>query len=402
MKKWTYEELDAQGLIIFKCISGSKAYGTSTPKSDTDIRYIYILPLLDILGLGYVEQVNDATNDCSGYEIRRFMELLALGNPTVVELLGMPEDVILYKDPVFDILLAERDKFITKKLKDSMGGYAKQQIQKAKGQDKMMNWEKDKVTRKTPFDFCYVPMPNGGSMPLLDWLDKYDIYSKHCGLVKLPNMRDMYSLFYDWTAHEREGGDWRAGLNFFANKDAYCDDPLAGMTLGYQGVIRNEETSNDLCLSSVPEEAKALTIMGYNKDGYSEHCKAYAKYEEWLLKRNDARWVDSQTHGQKIDGKNMLHCKRLLDMSREIASGQGVIVRRPDAEELLKIRRGEVNLQELLDWATEEIKVVDKLFDASDLPANVTDEFRDQLLTKIRLTHYKESGSFRAADAYQG
>jgi hypothetical protein len=44
--------------------------------------------------------------------------------------------------------------------------------------------------------------------------------------------------------------------------------------------------------------------------------------------------VEVQGHGQRIDGKNMMHCMRLIQMSKEIGRGEGIIVRRPDAAEL--------------------------------------------------------------------
>jgi hypothetical protein len=64
------------------------------------------------------------------------------------------------------------------------------------------------------------------------------------------------------------------------------------------------------------------------------------EYQEWLQKRNLQRWVDVKSHDQKIDGKNMMHCYRLVQMAREIAEGKGVIVRRENAAELISIRRG--------------------------------------------------------------
>lgn len=378
MTKWTLETLEKAGLVLFKCISGSKAYGTNTPQSDTDIRYVYILPLEDILGLNYVEQVSDASNDCTGYEIERFIELLATANPTVMELLSMPEDVILYKNPIFDIILENKSTFITKKLRNSMGGYARQQIEKAKGQDKMMNWEKERMIRKGPFDFCYVNRNQGGSMPLMAWIqamNDFDVKEGMCGkittltqadlaVVPVPHMKDVYDLYID--------------------KDSTYS----------RGLVGEDGLSNTLRLVSVPLGHSPSATLYYNKDGYSMHCKEYKKYEDWLVNRNDARWVDSQKHGQKIDGKNMLHCKRLLQMSREIATGQGIIVRRENAEDLLAIRRGEVDLQELLEWATNEIKVVDELFDASNLPESVSDDMRDTLLLVIRVKFYQDNKSF--------
>ena len=59
----TIQDLKDKGLIIYECISGSKAYGLDLPTSDTDIRGVFILPQDEIYGLRYIEQVADKTND---------------------------------------------------------------------------------------------------------------------------------------------------------------------------------------------------------------------------------------------------------------------------------------------------------------------------------------------------
>ena len=126
----------------------------------------------------------------------------------------------------------------------------------------------------------------------------------------------------------------------------------------------------------------------YNKDGYSEHCKDYKSYEEWLANKNEARWVDVKTHDQKIDGKNMMHSKRLMSMAREIAEGKGIYVRRNDAEYLISIRRGEIDLQTLIDEVEKEIVEIDELFSNSNLPDKVDKDFVNDLLIKIRKSVY--------------
>ena len=110
---------------------GSHAYGTAMPHSDTDIRGVFIQPINEILGFGYVEQVADKKNDIVYYEIKRFLELVQSNNPNILELLNAPEDCILHKDPVFDKILENKKKFITKVCKMSFAGYAIQQIKKA-------------------------------------------------------------------------------------------------------------------------------------------------------------------------------------------------------------------------------------------------------------------------------
>lgn len=172
-KQITYDYLVENGLILFETIVGSQAYGTQTPTSDEDHKFVYILPMENILGTGYVEQLN-VTKDITGWEIKRFLELMSSNNPTVLELLNSPEDCIVHKHPLFDLILEHKEDFITKICKDSFGGYARQQIKKAKGLNKKQNWEKDKVVRKDLLDFCYV-LNGEKSIPWRTWNSgKYD------------------------------------------------------------------------------------------------------------------------------------------------------------------------------------------------------------------------------------
>ena len=66
----------------------------------------------------------------------------------------------------------------------------------------------------------------------------------------------------------------------------------------------------------------------------------------------------------------------------------GIIVRRDDAKDLIAVRRGEVDLQTLIDNVESEIKVVDELFANSNLPDNVELSFVNDLLIKIRREFY--------------
>jgi len=151
-----------------------------------------------ITGTGYVEQIN-VNADYTGWEVRRFLELLESNNPTVLELLNSPEDCVISKHPLFDVILEQKGRFITKGCKNSFGGYARQQIKKAKGLNKKQNWEKEKVTRKELLDFCYV-IKGEKSIPIKEYFNKMGYPSdaqKFCGVVNIPNARDMYALFYD-------------------------------------------------------------------------------------------------------------------------------------------------------------------------------------------------------------
>ncbi len=400
VKNYKYEllnliEFKSSGAIpLILTIRGSHAYGTNIESSDVDFTGVYIQSIDDILGLGYKEQINDDKNDIVLYEIKRFLDLLSSNNPNILEILNTPEDCIIYKHPIFDEVLNNRDKFITKICAKSFGGYGKMQIQKAKGQNKKQNWEKDKVTRKDILDFVYV-INGEKSIPWKKWNEDDEspdgkLYNeKFCGVVNVPNAKDVYAVYFDYhycfndkiPEHRREESKlWRK-------------EKVHSMGFGYKGLVKTGEgqnvaESNALRLSSIPKGETPICNIVYNKDGYSEHCKDYKSYEEWLENRNESRWVDVKSHGQKIDGKNMMHSKRLMSMAREIAEGKGINVRRDDAQYLISIRRGEIDLQTLIDEVEKEIVEIDELFMNSNLPNSVDQNFVNELLIKIRKNIY--------------
>jgi uncharacterized protein len=389
MKQITHEFLVENGLILFETIVGSQAYGTQTPTSDIDKKFVYILPQDYILGTGYVEQIN-ITDDYVGWEIRRFLELTASNNPTVLELLNSPEDCIISKHPLFDMILEHKDDFITKVCKDSFGGYARQQIKKSRGLDKKQNWEKDKVTRKDVLDFVYV-IDGEKSIPWKIWNSDRGYEEKFCGVTNVPNARDVYAVFYDQEAFQCFGESLPEYMKENAKK--WRKEANKEMGFGYKGLVKtgegaNAAESNQLRLSSIPKGETPICNIIYNKDGYTQHCKDYKAYQEWLENRNEARYVETKEHGQRIDGKNMMHCMRLIRMAQEIGAGKGIQVRRSDREYLLSIRRGEIDLDSLIKEADQAIEEMDSIFDNSDLPNKVDKNLVNDLLIKIRKEFY--------------
>lgn len=352
---------------IFKAIVGSQSYGTATPQSDTDYKGVYMQGVRDLAGFGYKEQY-EVGKDETYYEARRFIQLLGSANPTVLEMLYSPEDCIIECTDHFDIIRRKRQMFLTKKCLHSFGGYAVAQIQKAKGLDKKMNWEKQRVERKTVLDFCYVLKPHNhfDSMPLRLWLRDENKRQQHIGLSKVNHFRDTYNVFYDHQA------------------EMWSDNPRYQNPWNYRGAVKEEETSNDVCLSDIPKYAIRDTVMYFNKDAYSTHCKEYREYQEWLEKRNTTRYVETKNHKRRIDGKNLLHCRRLVDMAIEIATEGTINVRRPNADYLLQIRRGEVDLEKIIADTEADIATLNEVYEKSNLPAEVSPEFVNELLLEVR------------------
>lgn len=354
----TLPNLSNGNTIIFGCIVGSHAYGTNVEGSDIDKKWVYVQSAEDFFINGYKPQI-EISKDEVIFELRRFLELCEKANPTILELLFSPEDCIIYKHPAFDKIKDIRREFLTKQCKLSFGGYAISQIEKARGLNKKMNWEKEKIDRKSVLDFCYwisdsVDPSLGAKFQSYPIKAKYELSQiSMMGLSAIPHTRDLYNLFWD-----------------------------ARYTRQFKGVVQDEETSNDISYSDVPRDANCIGIMYFNKDAYTIHCKEFKEYQEWLKNRNTQRYVDIANHGQQIDGKNMLHCLRLIDTALDIADTGKLEVRRKNANFLKEVRHGKHNLEMILEYGQKGINAMDKAFDISKLP----EQFKAE--NYLKLTNY--------------
>ena len=84
----------------------------------------------------------------------------------------------------------------------------------------------------------------------------------------------------------------------------------------------------------------------------------------------------------------MMHSRRLMDMARQIGEGKGINVYRENAKELIDIRKGKIDLQTLIDQVEKEILEIDEIFEKSNLPDKVDENFLNDLLIKIRKNIY--------------
>lgn len=353
-------ELDIQflrdnNLILLECISGSKAYNLDLPTSDTDIKGVFFLPKEIFYGFSYIPQISNESNDIVFYEVGRFLELLSKNNPNILELLETPLDKVIFKHPLIDKIKSED--FLSKKCKDTFGGYAFTQVRKARGLNKKIVNPLSKE-KKTVLDFCYI-LKDQGSIALKQWLLEHSRTQEKIGLVNIPHFKNTYGLYYD-------------------NEN----------NLGYKGVMKKESATTVL-LSSIPKTEKPITHLQFNQDGYIKYCKDYREYWEWVDKRNESRYENNIEHGKNYDSKNMMHTFRLLDMAKEILTEGKIYVHRNNREELLKIRKGQWQYDELIQKAKDKMKAVENAFHHSTLPEEPDLEKIESLLIDIRRELYK-------------
>jgi hypothetical protein len=280
----TIDELKQNNLILFECISGSKAFGLNTPSSDTDIKGVFYLPKNQFYGLNYIPQINNETNDIVYYELGRYVDLLMKNNPNMLELLATPADCVLYKHPIMNCLTI--DMFLSKQCKETFAGYAITQIKKAKGLNKKIMNPLPKE-KKSVLDFCFI-LDGYNTISLTEWLQLNNLEQQKCGLINMPHTKGMFALFYDKLGNKK-----------------------------YKGIVQSE-AANTISLSSIPKGEKELAYLFFNFDSYSSYCKDYYQYWDWVKKRNEERYQNNIKNTFDYDAKNMMHTIRLLHVAYEI------------------------------------------------------------------------------------
>jgi predicted nucleotidyltransferase len=355
MEMLTIEQIKNNGWLIFEAITGSKAYGLDTAKSDTDIRGVFVLPKELFYSIEYTPQVSNESNDIVYYELKRFMELLSKNNPNIIELLNVPGNCILYKHELMDKIKPEL--FLSRLCEQTFANYAYTQIKKAYGLEKKILNPVDEE-RKSVLDFCYVHVDKE-AIDLSQFLLENGFEQEKMGLTAIAHLRDCYNLFY---SKENQ----------------------------YSGVIK-KEGANDVCLSSIPKGETPVGLLYFNKDGYSLYCKKYKEYWEWVEKRNDERYNTTMSHGKNYDSKNMMHVFRLLLMAKEIATEGKVNVWRKDREFLLDIKQGKYEYEDLLTKAELLKSELPALYAKADLQDEPDIKKINELLIEMREDYYKRN-----------
>ena len=405
-------ELGKGSTLLYQFVRGSHSHGTATETSDIDTMSVYVAPLELLMSFNKPEDfyVHDEKNDNVAYEIGRFLELLLKSNPTMLESLFVSDDCIIYKHPIMDKIISMRDQFLSKDALISFSSYALEQVRKARGYNKLCAYPED-MERKQPLEFCFT-FKNQGTTPITSWLEERGLKQIYCGLNHLPNMNQMFGLFYDWGQHIHM--EWKNEGEFLDYYHAYLTgmkspfiDCLIKYGLneypnikigeiyntikpkGYHGIQKIDGTSNDVHLDSIKKGDVPLCWMHYNKDGYQSHCKLYKNWSDWKKMRNEVRYKSN--FGRGYDAKNMSEVIRLLRMACELAEGKGFNVDRRitgDREYLLDIKKHKYTYEELMEVGNQLDERLTKAMKTCNLPQHVDEKMVNQLLLDIRKELY--------------
>ena len=442
MKKYSFDDIRKNNLLLYEYIRGSHAYGLEKPDgtSDIDTAGVFIEPKEWLLGLGldYQEQIADEKNDNVWYSLKKYANLLLSSNPTVLESLFIPERCILFEHPIMTEIKKNRNAFVTKDCFKPFIGYSIEQIKKCRSLHKMFLFED--IERLWPLDFCYT-FHKQGSSKIRNWLEYRGLKQQYCGLVNIPNMHDVLGCYYDWGNHFLNEGvtleDLINGWNDITDYDTikivrqikeegredlkevlkkaqfknmvrfivdfyhlrvdsapydsydFTADNLerwykGQKPIGYKGIVGEDGESNEIRLSSVSKGEMPICWIFYSKDSYSQHCRDWKNQQEWKKNRNPERYKENK--GKLFDRKNVAHAVRLLHMGKEIASTGEVNVDRTniDKDFILGIRLGNTKYEDIISYIEQQKKEMEDLMDKSILPEHIDVNFVNELLIKIR------------------
>lgn len=121
--------------VILSGIVGSTAYGLNHPDSDVDRLGVFVVPTYHLHGLRQpTESVVKTNPDVTLHEVRKYVSLCLKCNPSVTELMWLPENLYEAKDRWGRQLVNMRQDFLSERLvRNAYLGYATSQFSRLLG-----------------------------------------------------------------------------------------------------------------------------------------------------------------------------------------------------------------------------------------------------------------------------
>jgi len=345
---------------------GSHAYGTNTPQSDIDIKGVCIAPLEYYLGFkefqqkdgGWVDTndppsgkfpILEGIKDCCIYDLKKFLQLAANNNPTLLEMLWLNE--YEYLTPIGEELIAYKSHFLSTKIKHTYSGYSYAQLRKVETHRK---WLLNPPTKK----------PEASD---------FGIDEGHKPLTK-EQMGAFLEFLYMLV---------RDSIEFMEPAEALRK--LLLEDIDFKGLIRQKPLPERVLpiAQEFTRSTNDFIRLLQCSQSYRKAMDEWKSYQEWKEKRNPERAKLEAKCG--YDSKHMMHCIRLLKQGIEcLKHGILIVDRREagDAEELLAIRQGDYSYEQIKLIADNLFSEIEESYKRSTLPRSVDTELLNRLCCK--------------------
>ena len=295
-------------------------------------------------GRGWRQPLEEGeAKDHVAFELRKLLRLLVNANPTVLELLFVDASLHRVLTPEGARLLGFRERFLTRKVGETFGGYALGQLRRIQTHRKwLLDPPKEPPTRAA------------------------------FGLPERPTIpKDQLGAAETLLARGAFGDAGASGESSHASERS----PNDSSTSASSEAASSEAASSKAASSDASEVLRGATsfleLLAREKR-FEAAKKHWQQYQQWKRERNEARAALEARHG--YDTKHAMHLVRLQRMGLEILTRGEVIVTRPDRDELLAIRDGAWPFERLLEEAEQMDRAIRDAVDVSALPTNLDED----------------------------
>jgi len=346
----TVEKLPGS-VLIFSCLTGSHAYGTSDEHSDIDIRGVFIAPREYLLGISKRVEQLEGEEDTAIYSLPKFLKLAGDCNPNIIELLFIPDENVIVSNWKWNEIKENRLHFVSKKARHTFSGYASQQLHKIKSHRRYLLDPPDHQPTRAEFGLPEHRLVNKTAMGALNWL----------------------------VARRLE--DLSLGHPLRAQLEA---EPVTRDWMGIIQSTRSVEALHTVLEGELPEEV--LMVVDRER-AYDLAARTWSNYVSWQENRNPARAELEKKYG--YDTKHAMHLVRLVREGQELLGTGKITLPLACAEELKEIKRGLYTYEELIDLYGDVDSLFFEWYNKSELPKNpdwaAIDEMAIQLMLGGRI-----------------
>lgn len=320
---------------IFVARSGSHAYGTALPTSDLDFKGVAIPPLHYFTG--FVSKFEQAEQrepyDAVIYDVRKFCNLAADCNPSIIETLFVDDSDVIHITESGETLRRYAHTFLSKKAKHTFSGYAYSQLGRIQRHYEWLHNPPKKEPTRADFnlpEFTMIPADQRAAVA---------------------------------AAVKKKIDEWNIDLEPLDPASRIEVTGRIQKTL--EEIHVTQENMWDVAAKAIGVPQNFIEVTQRER-AYNNARNHWTQYLTWQKQRNPARAELEAKFG--YDTKHGMHLVRLMRMGYEILTEGRVYVKRPDAEELLRIRAGDWSYEKMVAYAQDMEKKMEEAYELSKLP----------------------------------
>ena len=357
-KPRTQQEMIRDNLIV-KHLSGSHAYGTNIEGSDLDIRGVFMADPICVRTPWYTTKEGKIADseDAKLYEFHEFMKNVVDQGPNIIETLWVDLADCTFSGSPYAFLRSVRQSLLSKRAAFKFTGYGMSQMNRIKGHNK---WINNPQPKEPPQQVDFVK--------LIQWFGESKMMPRDFTLRKFTE-RDFRIVPY--------------GGNIFGLY-GYERNLAAGFsTLGHTPFNLETGALNTQFEGEREYLGPPGAIVKFNEKEYKQAKENHTNYWKWKRDRNPQRSELEEQFG--YDTKHAMHLFRLMRMGQEILETGFVLVKRPDAAELLDIRNGKLSYEEIVEYGEHMDDYVRNVaYKQSDLPREVNLHFAANVIGEVQ------------------